>query len=95
MIQGLAEQGGKDPITRAQIVRGLKLSRAGGDLQARALADAGLVTLKRGGRGRKQNEDSLETIRSRRARRMPWRMSKKRPPRSARKADISNSGDGR
>ncbi len=35
--------------TRAQLARALGLSRAGADIQARALADSGLVTLARGG----------------------------------------------
>ena len=37
-------------VTRLQLVRALSLSRAGGDIQARALADAGLVRLGAGGR---------------------------------------------
>jgi len=38
------------PITRTQIARGLGLSRAGADIQARALSNAGLVRLEAGGR---------------------------------------------
>lgn len=36
-------------VTRTQLARGLNLSRAGADIQAHALANAGLATLSRGG----------------------------------------------
>ncbi len=54
------------PITRAQTVRALGLSRAGGDLMARTLATTGLVRLEHGGRivpaNRASPDRSLERL---------------------------------
>lgn len=49
-------------ISRAQLARGLNLSRAGADIQAHALSKAGLVTLEPGGRIVRQSHQTRDRV---------------------------------